>query len=605
MRLTMVTCGWAVLILKGLSLAVVEKWRLPVQGFARIGVVSDSFYALHEPIYLFLRAEFLRGRPTGNILVLIPVVVMGRVGALDGLTGPLGHHEYRVMFSVPERPYLHLIRKENQVDCLGVPRVGLYQDIASPTCHDGVFLEWSWDGAVLRFQNCLFGLYPLYYHATAEEICLSTDLMRLLAEGVSAELDDAAFAFFLRRGFCAGNDTPFRSIRILPPNSTAEWRPGRGLRISGGPPVVRRQNRTRSQAMEGLNTEFRSAIRRRAPRGEFVVPLSGGRDSRHVLLELVEAGYRPQRCLTARHFPPLANEDARIAALVAAAVGVEHTVLDAAPSLVERELRKNPRMNYATDWSAWHLAVLDALGDNTSHLYAGYGGDTVTRGIILEPKRMELWLAGQLEELATYMMGVHSGIEPALRELLKPEVYERFSPDLARDRLLEELHQHVDQPNPDLSFVVQNALRRRTCPQLFPLTAEVTHVYVPFMDASLYAFLASLPLELLLDKTFHTEAIHAAYPAYRHVPFEAPSQPGVSDQEFFRRFARESSAFVLSRGHSDIFEIRRILERFSGCRTSGDHRMVNWFAPQRILGLLQLEAAVELNARRSLPSSLP
>ena len=121
---------------------------------------------------------------------------------------------------------------------------------------------------------------------------LSTDLLQLVERGAPTGLDVDALSVFLRLGFFVGDDTPFASIRaVLPP------RPG-----------IATARLSRPAAVRGYIDLVRQAIRRRLPTAPFVLPLSGGRDSRHLLYELLDAGCPPGRCVTCAT-SPARNED--------------------------------------------------------------------------------------------------------------------------------------------------------------------------------------------------------------------------------------------------------------------------------------------------------
>lgn len=502
-------------------------------------------------------------------------------------------HTSTLSTTEPPAPFIHLCQRAGQILLRGKSQHGNYQDLAKPGESDGIFVEWDWNGDRLRFRNCRFGHLPLYYYATANAIVVSVALLPLIEEGAPAELDDTSVAFFLRRGYCAGNDTLFKAIHLLPPNSVGEWRPGSGLRVTGGPVRSIRQNRTPESAKAAFIQLFREAVQRRVPRGAAAVPLSGGRDSRHVLLEMCTAGYSSVSAYTMRHFPPRVDEDARVAALVAEAVGVPHHILEHAPSVVDIERRKNQRMSFATDWGAWFLTVLDEVAGKVNHIYGGYGGDTLSRGTVLDNTRMELWLAGKIEELATFMMTRRPVSELALKRTMDGAAYERFNVDLARTRLVEELHQHVDQPNPDLAYTFTNALRKRTGPQWLPMSSDVSHIYLPFLDHALYDLLTSIPLETMLDIGFHTDAIYAASPQHKNVPFEDKPNVKRAENSFFQRYAREMTEYTVTRDTSEFYDLDQLVERFAACSKNGDARHFLWMEPPRILCLLQLEEALK------------
>ena len=71
------------------------------------------------------------------------------------------------------------------------------------------------------------------------------------------------------------------------------------------------------------------------------MPLSGGKDSRHLLLELHAARCYPDACITVKHYPPRPNADADIAAEITAALALPHVILDPPADRVEAEWAKN------------------------------------------------------------------------------------------------------------------------------------------------------------------------------------------------------------------------------------------------------------------------
>jgi asparagine synthase (glutamine-hydrolysing) len=491
--------------------------------------------------------------------------------------------------------HIHIARRGSDVVVDGDHRFVVHHDARTEAPDgDGIFARWHWDGERLVVTNCRYGIYPVYYWATDDNVSVATSLQSILAAGASTQLDDAAIAFFLRAGHFPGDDTPFDAIRLLPPAGRLEWTKNGRWRVSGGPGRLRPQPLDQRAAIDAFVETFRAAVRRRPPRGESVVPLSGGRDSRHTLLELCSAGYRPRFCVTIRHFPPRMDEDARVAAHLADVLDIEHQVLDQNPSQVDAELRKNRLTDSCTDWQAPFMVLADWLRHrHVSDVYAGYGGDTLARGQPIAERRAELWQAGDLGELATFMQNKRPHREVALRMLLGPEAFRRFSRERAHQRLVEELQQHVDQPNPEMAFAFFNALRRRTTPQWFPLCEEHANIYTPYLDPAVYELLASLPLMPFFDADFHTQVIHRAFPQYKDIPFCDPMlERGNNDPAYFRRFATELTRYALSRNASQIVDISQFVARLSGCRHSG-RPAIEWLAPGRMLCLLQLEEMVD------------
>jgi len=140
-----------------------------------------------------------------------------------------------------------------------------------------------------------FGFVPCFEWDGPDGLIVRPTVDALLAKGAPAAFDYDALSVFLRLGFFVGDDTPFASIRAVAPRRA--------------PYTGRASNLSRGQAIDAFIQTFRGAIRRRLPSHEFHLPLSGGRDSRHILCALVDAGEEPQTCVTIEHFPPRGNDD--------------------------------------------------------------------------------------------------------------------------------------------------------------------------------------------------------------------------------------------------------------------------------------------------------
>ncbi|EFE66073.1 LOW QUALITY PROTEIN: conserved hypothetical protein, partial [Streptomyces viridosporus ATCC 14672] len=208
---------------------------------------------------------------------------------------------------------------------LGHPLTGDHLDPGPPA--EGVFAGWRWDGERLVARNDRYGVCPLFYRAGGGSLALSPDPLALLPEDGPVELDHDALAVFLRTGFFLAEDTAFAQVRALPPAATLTWDTG-GLRLrSDGPPRPGAAAMTEAQAVDGFVDLFRASVARRLPGEPYDLPLSGGRDSRHILLELCRRGAPPRRCVSGAKFPPDPGADARVAAALAGRLGLPHTVV--------------------------------------------------------------------------------------------------------------------------------------------------------------------------------------------------------------------------------------------------------------------------------------
>jgi asparagine synthetase B (glutamine-hydrolysing) len=439
---------------------------------------------------------------------------------------------------------------------------------------DGVFAAWRWDGRAVTAENDRYGMFPLFYHATEGEFAISPSLFALLRQGVPADIDWPALAVFLRIGFFIGEDTAFRAIRILPPDGKLEWRDGR-LDLAGRYHFPRAQSLARTAAVDGYVTLFRAAIARRLPAtDDFAVPLSGGRDSRHILLELCEQGRRPRFCITGRRYPPAPPGDERIAALLTDALALPHVVVGPPAGQIPSQLAANVRTNMTAPRRAWKLAVREYLTAHASTSYDGIGGDMLSGGASLNPRQVQLMEAGQYE---AYARSVFRNLDAAIRRLVPAPQYARLSQDVAVERLVRELARHADAPNPTMSFNFWNRTRRFNATSPYGIYADVPTVFAPFLDHDLYDLLASGPADLMVDRRFHDEAIRAAYPKYADIPFEDPDDGGPRSAAAALAATRALAEFVLRNRPSTLIRFPPLVARLGvelaslsrgRCRTS-------------------------------------
>ena len=264
--------------------------------------------------------------------------------------------------------------------------------------------------------------------------------------------------------------------------------------MSGGYCFGKPQHLSRDAAIDAYIELFRQAIRRRRPMDEnFVVPLSGGRDSRHILFTLCHVGWRPRFAVTIPRYPPRAPEDERVAALVAAAAGVEHRLLRQDAPRLHAELRKNWLTKLCADEHAWYMDLIDYLQANATTVYDGMGGTLSAASRFLSRRTLGLFEAGSLEELAAELLdrfGLYT--EAMLERFLHPRFRSRMSRDVAIARLARDLQRHLDAPEshqviqflePDATRDRPRALRadagRSSCVQSLPGPRRVRSALVP------------------------------------------------------------------------------------------------------------------------------
>lgn len=446
---------------------------------------------------------------------------------------------------------------------------------------DGVFGGWRWDGRALRVEHDRYGFYPLFYYSHAGEFAISPSLVTLLHEGAPIDIDADALAVFLHLGFFIGNDTPFEHIKVVPPNVRFVW--DGGLDVEERRELGGRLEISRAEAVGAYAELFRHAVRKREPDGEVVVPLSGGRDSRHILLELCEEGHRPAFCITAERYGP-GNDDVEVARALAGVLGLKHVVAPRLPRL-EAELRKNLATSFCADEHAWLMPLADHLNESGAAIYDGIGGDVLSASLFQKPAWLALYRAGRLGDLAGALIARR---QEAMGAVVQPEFRARRGSQATLERIVAELERYTDAANPSTMFFFWNRTRREIALAPFGVLGGVETCFCPYLDHELFDFLASLPPEVTIDRSFHTETIERAHPTAARLSYAVPRQ------------RRALPALVAFGGRVVWYGLRGRPQRIGpftrlaahmawrAVRRSSSHGS-SWIDPDHLLYLLQLE----------------
>ena len=133
-----------------------------------------------------------------------------------------------------------------------------------------------------------------------------------------------------------------------------------------------------------LRARSNGGCTRRPP--PIAVPLSGGHDSRHIVLALHALGRPPDRCVTVEPYPPSAGDDVRLARLVADAVGVPHVVIPQRRDRIAAESEKNRLTNFCADEHAQFLPLRDYFASHRCTVFDGLAGDVLSQSQRLDPQ---------------------------------------------------------------------------------------------------------------------------------------------------------------------------------------------------------------------------
>jgi len=474
-----------------------------------------------------------------------------------------------------ERPYLHLkhIRDGVIVNGDSIYSIGkkiIRGETSGPA--DGIFLDWIWDGKTLEVMNDRYGMYPLCYASYGNEIVISTSLTKILDSSISKELNYSALSIYFRIGYMVGNDTPFKNIHLLPPNTNLSWSEG-NLKVNSKEVHGCFENNTvisYENAIDGYIHYFKNAITRRLARSsDIVLPISGGRDSRNILFELVRQDCIPSACVTIKYRPPATNEDERIASLLCQRFGINHKVLEKPDSWFDVVLKDLYLTNFCGGGHSWALPLAEYLTSmSVSTIYDGIAGDILSSGHTLDDTKDKLFKKNNLEELALILLN-EADYENFNKRALTKEFYNKISMENAVERLVRELKKHVVKGNPALSYIFWNRTRRAVATLPFSILSGIKTVHCPYLDHEFLDFCTALDTSIILSGNFHDDVIKKAYPEYADIPYENKNLRADYDKDarkYYSDSVRDFSKYLLKKylKNSKIIKTKYIYSKVIG-----------------------------------------
>lgn len=389
---------------------------------------------------------------------------------------------------------------------------------------NGTFAEWTVSNGRLLLRNDRMGFMPLYYKRLRDGIAFSSSLYDLVDPDGNEEIDDIGMSVFLRIGMFLSDRTPFKNIKALPPGAELRCSNAEFSLSTNRIEVGREFDMPLSKIKTVYGDLFQSIIDRFRVISAWKIglPLSGGRDSRHILFALRRAGINPHSCMTMRHQAPKPDEDALIAATVCREVGVEHIVLDQPRSALSAEIAKNKITGFHALEHSWILPVARQLVNGRYQAsFDGVGGDVLSTSVFNNSKLTSMYKCGKVEELAEELLGR----DDYLSRMLAESTYKRFSRQNALDALVEELKTHLGTVNPVAQFYFWNKTRRQVTVSCWRILSQGCHVFAPFLEHEMYRFFTSIPVELILNTRIHDEVISQHYPEYAHIAYETKEMP--------------------------------------------------------------------------------
>ncbi|EJI84209.1 hypothetical protein AEST_30430 [Alishewanella aestuarii B11] len=392
--------------------------------------------------------------------------------------------------------------------------------LAGDTPDDGAFVSWSLKQGRFELAGDRLGLYPLYYFQIDSQLVISNSLA-LLAERFRLETDSEAVGIFLRLGFYLGSDTAFVGVKRAE-GQLKVLLDETGLAIESRRPVIRRMLQTSSTAM--YQQLFANALQKlRGCRLPLYVPLTGGKDSRHILLTAYKLRLPIKESYTTRVLSPHSNDDVTIARELCKRLQVPHQVLASEQRLHNAEQQKNIRTNFETYDHFWINQAGQYMAQKSSGLVLdGFGGDVLSQSKIVT-KQMHRCYQQQDWTTLTSLIAPKDPYYEAYFQA-RPEFL--VSQQRLQTRLQVELQKFADEVIPVKSFYFWNRSRRAIAISSFRQLNGNSQAFFPYMQADLFDFLIALPEELYFSQQFHASCIAQAFPDFVDIPYASNMAQG-------------------------------------------------------------------------------
>jgi hypothetical protein len=254
--------------------------------------------------------------------------------------------------------------------------------------------------------------------------------------------------------------------------------------------------------------------------GEVVLPLSGGRDSRHIALEMAAQGRKPTTCLTFHHGGQSLNGEVKAARAIAARAGIRHTIMGRPRMRLRDSLRGILMTQLCGDEHAQMMPTHDYLAGSGAAAVDGIAGDILTNPDNWAAAFLKHAHNDDFEAIAREMIDGHCAVvsrpghKGGAGSLYAPDLY-----DAAVARMAREARRYADWPDPYQAFWFYHRTRREIAFTGTAVLAGAGMVFSPYLDPDFVALGLSLPWAVTQDQMLHDDAIARAFPDYADIPF--------------------------------------------------------------------------------------
>ncbi|MDE1465458.1 hypothetical protein [Spartinivicinus poritis] len=377
--------------------------------------------------------------------------------------------------------------------------------------------RWQLSRNQLSVQVDPHGVTQLFYYFQQGRLLVSRSLFDILKRLPEQELDMVAIGIFLRMGTYVGNDTPFKNIKVMGPGAHLQLVKGQLHYNEQRYWQKTSQSLPESVLLDEYIERFRHSIAQLQSRysDNLVVPLSGGRDSRHIFLELYHQKLFPKKVITS-YFEDNNNDisDVQCAAALVQRAGVEHVVVKNKSSWILRETYKNHRTSLGALMHAWYSSVAGQV-QSPDVLLDGLGGDVMSESKVLSESVNQDFAHGNWDRLIHYYLGHKND---GRLDFLSSPWRKQMAFDQLAERLLPELKCYQYYNAPQNAFEFYNRARRSVSLSS-QLMVNTSRVYYPYLHMPVFELLSSLNYRQFPENNFHSLAIARAYSDFADIPY--------------------------------------------------------------------------------------
>jgi len=220
--------------------------------------------------------------------------------------------------------------------------------------------------------------------------------------------------------------------------------------------------------------------------------LSGGRDSRLIVLAMRALAVKPRMILTLDQRGP--ESDAAVAEQLASALGLAATRVRAEPFSGERELERHAQQSFQSLEHEWFLPIAARVRGIGGGVTDGIGAGVLSTGSLLDPQAIALWRGRRYDALSEWTANHGSRVSHEFLAAARAEGLPLADPDAVLHEFAGVLRSLDGTPNPLGMYSLLHWTRRGIGASAYGLLPH-DRVITPLYDERLCRALAAIPME--------------------------------------------------------------------------------------------------------------